>query len=152
MFNLRMAKRGDEKEIFELVKTVLTDYGLDMDPDGTDKDISDINKSYFRNGGWFSVIESQERIVGSYGIFRIDENVCELRKMYLLKEYQGKGLGKLMMEEALQKAKELGYNEMILESNRVLNKALGLYRKYGFVEYTPVHLSDRCDLTMKRRI
>jgi len=152
MNNLRKAESGEENTIFELVKTVLAEYGLRTDPQGTDKDISDINKYYFSNGGWFSVIEKDGMIIGSYGIFRINDNICELRKMYLLNEYQGQGLGKLMMEDALKKAGELGYSEIILESNRVLIKALGLYRKYGFVEYTPTHLSNRCDLTMKRKI
>jgi putative acetyltransferase len=152
MYHLRKAESGEEDKIFELVKTVLSDYGLKTDPKGTDQDLSDIDRYYFNQDGWFSVIDQEGRIIGSYGIYRINDSVCELRKMYLLNEYQGQGLGKRMMEDALKKARELGYSEMILESNSVLTKALGLYRKYGFMVYTPAHLSDRCDLTMKRKI
>lgn len=152
MHQLRKAESGEEEKVFELVKTVLADYGLRTDPRGTDQDISDFNKYYFNQGGWFSVIENDGRIIGSYGIYHINDSICELRKMYLLKDYQGQGLGKGMMEDALKKARDLGYSEMILESNSILTKALGLYRKYGFESYTPEHLSDRCDLSMKRKI
>ncbi len=151
-YTIRKAKRGEEGKIFELVKAVLAYYDLYTDPAGTDLDLSNIDIYYFNNRGWFSVIEKDGEIIGSYGIFQIDDTTCELRKMYLLKEFQGLGLGKRMMEDALKKAKELGYSEIILESNKVLNKAIGLYKKYDFVEYNPTHLSDRCDLTMKRKI
>lgn len=152
MFHFRKPDKGEESLILELVGTVLSDYGLKTDPDETDQDISDIDQYYFRRGGWFSVIETEGKIIGSYGIYRIDDSVCELRKMYLLKSFQGQGLGRKMMDEALKKAKELGFSEMILESNSVLKNALVLYRKYGFEEYKPGHLSNRCDLTMKRKI
>jgi len=152
MYKLRKAKNGEEKTIFALIKTVLSEYGLKTDPEGTDKDISDISNNYFNNGGWFSVMVSHGRIIGSYGIYRIDDTICELRKMYLLKEYRGQGLGKRMMQDALKKALMLGYSQMILESNKVLIEARGLYKKFGFVEYTPTHLSNRCDLSMRRKI
>jgi putative acetyltransferase len=152
MFRLRKAEKGEEKLIIELVRIVLSDHGLKTDPDGTDLDISDISSHYFNRGGWFSVLEKDGKIIGSYGIYPVNDSVCELRKMYLLKDYQGLGFGKKMMMEALKKAREMGYLEMILESNRVLKKALALYRKFGFEEYAPEHLSDRCDLTMKRKI
>ena len=62
--------------------------------------------------------------------------------MYLLNNYQGQGLGKLMMEDAFKKARELGYLKIVLETNKLLDKAITLYGKYGFVQYNPSHLSD----------
>ena len=146
---LRKAKQGDEKAIFEMVKSVLNKYGISTNADKTDKDLSDINKYYFHNKGWFEVLIDDETIIGSYGIFHITDSICELRKMYLLPEYQGKGLGKMMMNASLQKARELDYIQMILESNKLLDRALELYKKFGFMEYVPDHFSDRCDLAMK---
>lgn len=151
MYNLRKANKGDESEILRVVKSVLSDYGLKTNPDETDKDLSDLENFYFNNNGWFVVIENDNEIIGSYGIFKIDEKTCELRKMYLLKDYQGQGLGKLLMDNAIKKAKELGYSVMILESNKLLNKAISMYEKYGFVQYKPSHLSDRCDFAMRKK-
>ncbi len=149
---LRKARPGDEKVIFDLVKAVLSDYGLKVNPGSTDKDISDLNKYYFENNGWFSVLEAEGKIIGSYGIFKIDELRCELRKMYLFNQYQGKGWGRLMLEDAIEKAKSLGYHEMLLETNKLLVRAMRLYQKYGFTEITNQHLSDRCDLAMSRQL
>jgi putative acetyltransferase len=152
MCNLRKAKNGEEEKILDLVREVLSDYGLEVSPEETDKDLSDLNKFYFNNNGWFSVIDYGGEIIGSYGIYRVHDKVCELRKMYLLPEHHGKGLGRLMMEDAIQQAKALGYTEIVLETNTLLDKAIHLYRKFGFEEYHPSHLSDRCDLAMRKEI
>lgn len=136
----------------DLVKSVLSDYGLKTNPYETDKDLSDLEDYYFNKNGWFAVIEKENEIIGSYGIFKIDGKTCELRKMYLLNNYQGQGLGKLMMDDAFKKARELGYSEIVLETNKLLDKAITLYGKYGFVHYKPSHLSDRCDYAMRKEL
>jgi putative acetyltransferase len=152
MFDLRKATKEDEPKIIDLVESVLSDYGLKTNPTETDKDLSDLEGYYFNKTGWFALIEKEDKIIGSYGIFNIDGKTCELRKMYLLNGYQGRGLGKLMMEDALNKASELGYSEMILETNNLLDKAIVLYGKYGFVQYEPSHLSDRCNFAMRKKL
>ncbi|OHB80176.1 MAG: hypothetical protein A2Z25_02330 [Planctomycetes bacterium RBG_16_55_9] len=75
----------------------------------------------------------------------MEEHTCELRKMYLHKAYRGKGLGRCLLEDALTRAKQLGFKTMVLETASVLKEAISLYKSYGFVEYTPDHLSSRCD-------
>lgn len=152
MYKIRKANTEEQFIILELVGKVLADYDLAVNTKSTDKDITDLNQHYFDNNGWFAVLEQNEKIIGTYGIYRTDNNVCELRKMYLLKEYQGLGLGKIMLDDALEVAKKLGYNKMILETNKVLQKAMQLYKKYGFIEYHPSHLSDRCDFAMLKKL
>ena len=89
MLNLRKANKEDESRIMDLVKSVLSDYGLKTNPQETDKDLSDLEEYYFKRSGWFAVIEKDNEIIGSYGIYKIDRKTCELRKMYLLHDYQG---------------------------------------------------------------
>lgn len=139
---------GDEEAVYTLVKIVLNSHGLVTNPQETDKDISDIARYYVNNNGWFEVIEYRGEIIGSYGIYRIDQTTCELRKMYLYPEFQGRGLGRRMMERAFNKAVELGCTRMILETNKKLDRAIKLYKKYGFKEYKPDHWSDRCNYAM----
>ena len=125
---------------------------LKTDPENTDKDLSDVQRYYLDNGGYFAVIVDGGEVIGSYGIYKIDSTCCELRKMYLLSDYQGRGLGKKMMDEALEKARELGFETMILETNTVLTKASHLYKKYGFEEFEPPHLSSRCNLSLRKKL
>jgi putative acetyltransferase len=50
--------------------------------------------------------------------------------------FQGKGLGKIMLGQALRQAQNLGAKRMVLGSNRQLNAATALYQKMGFKEDT----------------
>lgn len=145
--------RDDERDdVFAIVKSVLQQYGLQVNPEATDKDLSDIKKYYIDKGGCFKVIEDDGNIVGSYGLFPLSPTTCELRKMYLLPAYQGKGLGRLMLDDAIAEARKRQFKDFVLETNSVLDNARRLYRSYGFEEYEPEHLSDRCDCAMKLRL
>jgi len=152
MYEIRDYSPGDEKSVFGIVKEVLAGYGLSTNSEKTDADLRDIQVSYLSNGGAFRILECEGRIVGSCGLYPTTRQSCELRKMYLLLELRGRGLGKMMMDDAFAVAKDLGFVEMTLETNSCLKEALELYRKNGFREFTPSHLSDRCDLAMRRAL
>jgi predicted GNAT family N-acyltransferase len=59
---------------------------------------------------------------------------CELKRLYLLPSARGTGASKSLMDVALQKARELGYTEMLLDTLRIMTAARRLYEGYGFVE------------------
>jgi putative acetyltransferase len=142
---LRAAEDKDSEEIKAVVFDVLKEYGLAPDPGETDKDIDSIEQYYHNNHGFFGVIESEGIIVATVGIYKIDDCTCELRKMYTRPNQRGKGLGKYLIEFSINKAKKLGYKRIILETATPLTEAISLYRKYGFKEYAPNHMSPRCD-------
>jgi putative acetyltransferase len=143
---MRPANNTDCGKVTELVYGVLKEYGLKPDPGATDIDLKDIEQSYLERGGAFYVLEEADgAIIGAYGLYPVDEGTCELRKMYLHRSYRGKGLGKLLMEDALAKAGQIGFKRMTLETASVLREAISLYKSYGFVEYEPEHMSSRCD-------
>jgi putative acetyltransferase len=150
MCQLRDYRPGDEEDVFRIVQYVLAEYGLATNPEKTDSDLKDIHQSYILSGGAFRILEFDGRTVGSYGLYASTHESCELRKMYLLPEFRRRGLGKKMMEDALRVAKVLRFIEMTLETNSRLKEAVGLYKAYAFTEFTPSHLSDRCDSAMKR--
>lgn len=148
---IRKAKRGDEAKVLDLVEEVLKYYDLELNSEIEDLDITDIQKYYTQNNGDFEVIEFKGKIVGSYGIYRLDEDTCELRKMYLNQSFQGLGLGNIMVENSFKLAKELNYKKITLQTNSVLYKAVKLYKKYGFEEFDE-EVCDRCDIAMIKSI
>ena len=143
---LRPADNKDCQKVTSLVYGILAEYNLKPDPQTTDADLSDIEHVYFERGGTFYVLEEKDgSIIGAYGLYLIDRETCELRKMYLQCSYRGKGLGKFLLESALSQARRLRFKRIILETASVLREAINLYQSYGFVEYEPEHLSSRCD-------
>lgn len=143
---LRVATNDDGARVAELVFAVLGEYGLALDPDATDADLKDIEQAYTANGGAFDVLlDETGAIIGCVGLYRIGHATCELRKMYLDRAHRGRGLGKRLMEHALDQARQLGFRRIILETASVLHEAIVMYINYGFRRYEPDHLSQRCD-------
>jgi putative acetyltransferase len=142
---IRTANNTDSEAVKFVVFSVLKEYGLNPDSSSTDKDLENIEESYFSAGGYFGIVEENNIVVATVGLHREDATTCELRKMYCLASSRGKGLGKKLLEFSLMKAKELGFSRIVLETASPLKEAIGLYKKYGFVEYKPEHLSSRCD-------
>ncbi len=142
----RPASNDDLKPIVKLVFGVLREFGLQPDSGGTDADLQDIEANYLQRGGLFEVIEDRDgNLLGSVGVFPIDENICELRKMYFVPEIRGLGLGRHVLQRAVNQAKELGFRRMVLETSSKLPAAQRLYVRFGFQPFAADHLAARAD-------
>lgn len=145
-FRMRSATNADGEAIRRVVFAALREHGLAPDPDATDADLADIEASYLRPGGSFDVlVNAAGEIVGTVGLHPIDRSRCELRKMYLAAECRGRGLGKRLLQHALERARQLGFHRIELETASVLAAAGKLYESFGFRQCAPRHLSPRCD-------
>jgi putative acetyltransferase len=86
-------------------------------------------------GGQITFLQVNEQIVGTYALYITeDKHSVELAKMAIDEAYQGQGLGKLLLSQAIHQAKGMGAQRLILGSNRQLKAAIALYKKMGFVE------------------
>lgn len=61
-----------------------------------------------------------------------DEFSVEIKRMFILPEYRGKGYAKMVLSELEHWAKELGYQKAVLETGNHNTKAVTLYQNYGF--------------------
>lgn len=145
-FVLRRASNKDCEAIRRIVSTVLREYGMALDCNGTDADLADVESSYFGPGGSFDVLVSKEgEIVGTVGLFSLGSGRCELRKMYLTSPRRGLGLGKQLLRFALAQARRLGFSRIELETASSLVAAIQLYKSFGFRPFLPDHMSARCN-------
>jgi len=146
-YTIRPATNADSQVIQQIVSTVLAEYSLPFKPESKDSDLADIRRCYFDNGGFFGVLvdSADGNIVGSFGLYRSSAESAELRKMYLVQEVRGRGCGRLMLEYAIQAAREMGCRKVCLETLDVLKEAVFLYRKFGFIEVPVKEVNDRVD-------
>ena len=102
---------------------------------GTLSDMDDIQKIYFENDGVFLVMIDSDRLIGTGAVRKLDETTCELKRVWLLFEYHGKGLGYKMIQELFAFAREKGYRRIRLETDRdSQRRAYELYKRLGFYE------------------
>lgn len=151
---VRTATNQDTEKIVILVKNILSEFDLVYNPESSEQDLQNIEEIYMKKGGIFEVIENEKKeIIGTVALLKIDPNKCKMRKMYVNKKYRNQGLGHILMKRMIKIAKDLGYNEIILETVHTMTAAINLYNKYGFRKIEGLKAaSPRCDITMSRNI
>lgn len=79
---------------------------------------------------WF--VEVGDRMVGAIGIVAHTSDTAQLRWFLLHPDYRGLGLGKRLVNEALQFCNEKGYQHVFLETTDDQQQAIRMYEKVGF--------------------
>ncbi|MFN8672951.1 MAG: GNAT family N-acetyltransferase [Candidatus Sericytochromatia bacterium] len=146
-YKIYPASNKDIIEVKNIVFSVLEEYGLKPNQEGIDDDLDDIETNYLNNNGFFGIIKNNNnnKILGTFALYKVDNDVCEIRKMYFLPSLRGKGWGKKVIKFLVTKAIENGYKKIVLETNQVLKEAISLYEKCGFKKLENYNLHSRCD-------
>jgi GNAT superfamily N-acetyltransferase len=84
------------------------------------------------NGGHILFALFDGKPIGTCALVKTGDHTFELSKMAVSPEAKGKGIGWLLGNAAIEKAKEAGAKRLYLESNTVLKPAINLYHKLGF--------------------
>jgi putative acetyltransferase len=156
---IRPIRAGDNAAIASIIRRTLAEFGANKP--GTvyfDPTTDDLFSLFSVHGSAYFIAEVEGKIVGGSGVFPtkgLPEGCCELVKLYLLPEMRGQGLGLMLMEKCFQKAIDLGFSEMYLETMPELKTAIGLYEKAGFTFLSgPMGQSGHfgCDLWMIKHL
>jgi ribosomal protein S18 acetylase RimI-like enzyme len=85
-------------------------------------------------GGQIFFVLEGDRVVGTCAVLRHSRDDFEIAKMAVASSARGRGYGDRLMEAAINFAAEAGARRVIIVSNTVLEPAIRLYRKHGFLE------------------
>ncbi len=117
-----------------------------------DREILDDPEKFVTNaGGQIFMAVVSGLAAGTVALIPAGEGRLELTKMAVSPEFRGMGIGNRLMERCIEFAAANGIRCVFLESHRSLGPAIGLYRKYGFVEVPTDPNSEyaRADIRME---
>ena len=79
-------------------------------------------------------------LAGCIALKRFEDNICEMKRLFLRENARGHGLGKQLIEKLIDEAKSLGYSKMRLDTfPPKMGKAVSLYRSHGFYPIEPYY-------------
>jgi ribosomal protein S18 acetylase RimI-like enzyme len=112
-------------------------------------DIDEFEQRYFASGGTFLVLTEAGQVIGTGGLRRLEDSVGEIKRLWLLAAYHGKGLGYAMMRQLLVVAREQGYTKVRLETSPAYQaQAVAFYTRLGFYQI-PRYGDDPEDIGME---
>jgi len=134
----------------DLAKEMFIKYqenlGISLCFQGFQEELDNLPGKYAFPSGTILFAKEGENVVGIVALKKLEEGICEMKRLFVLPEYQGYGIGKLLTLELLQKAEDLDYKIMKLDTLGRLEAAVSLYRNLGFEETIPYNVNPEDDI------
>lgn len=111
------------------------------------------DEKILKPGGHIYMARYRGEVVGTCALIKMNKDTYELAKMAVTEKARGQGIGWLLGQTVLAKARELGAKTIYLESNTALEPAIKLYQKLGFQKVVGRSSPyERCNIHMELRL
>ena len=139
MISIRPIEHQDDPRMERIILEVMGEYGaIGAGFSSSDPEVKAMSQAYpGPDHAYFVVADEAGRILGGAGVAPLaggEPGVCELRKMYLLREGRGRGLGKQLFDACIVFARQAGFRRCYLETLDTMTTAMTFYRRQGFTD------------------
>ena len=133
------------------------EFNIKVDLNGLDSDLVHLGEYYNQHSGgciYVAEIEDSNKIIGTAAIRNLKQfhSACELKRMFVSKEYRKLGIGQGLLDMTLDFARKTGYYKILLYSSSDLKADRNLYLKNGFVDIQRYNDDYRADVFMQRHL
>ena len=146
---IRPARFSDVPKIRQIVDNVLVEFSFEADPNGIDQDLQDPIASYNQANGLLDVLVRNDHVIGFVGLIPLNTDTIELRKLYLAQNVRRCGFGGLLLDHAINWARQQHFQWMTLQTSSKLTNAAALYKRRGFRYTTGQSRGKDCDQLMR---
>jgi ribosomal protein S18 acetylase RimI-like enzyme len=103
-----------------------------------DKELANLPGDYSPPDGRLLLVEYDGHLAGCVALHKLEESICEMKRLYLRPAFRGKGLGRAIADRIIEEARQMGYQRMRLDTvEPVMKDAVAMYRRIGFREIAP---------------
>ncbi|MGQ0543594.1 MAG: GNAT family N-acetyltransferase [Blastocatellia bacterium] len=136
--------QAETEEQIELARTLFREYetwlGMDLCFQGFEAELRELPGGYAAPDGRLLLAYLNDEAAGCIALRRIDDGVCEMKRLYLRETARGVGIGNALIEKLIDEAREIGYARMRLDTYPLkMGKAVKLYESHGFFEIPPYY-------------
>lgn len=113
--------------------------GHDLAFQEIEDEIDKLPGDYDAPSGALIVAEDSHRLTGMVALRRLDDSVCEMKRLFVRSHARGHGLGKQLVTHILEEAERLNYDEIRLDTLPMMSDAQSLYASLGFEDIEPYY-------------
>jgi ribosomal protein S18 acetylase RimI-like enzyme len=111
--------------------------GVDLCFQGFEEELAGLPGNYAPPSGRLLLAVQDDEAAGCVALRRMEQDVCEMKRLYVRPAYQGLGIGRMLVERVIEEARDAGYRRMRLDTLPTMMSARALYRRIGFYEIAP---------------
>jgi ribosomal protein S18 acetylase RimI-like enzyme len=117
-----------------LFKEYASWLGIDLAFQHFDDELQHLKEMYNNDEGGIILCKQGPAFIGCVAVRKKEAGIAELKRMYVRPAHQQKGVGKNLLEQALELAQKNNYSCIRLDTLNHMKPAINLYKKYGFYE------------------
>jgi len=135
---------ANNAELLTEVQRLFLEYekwlNVDLCFQGFEEEVNSLPGKYSPPDGRLYIAKDNSSYIGCIALRKIEDGICEMKRLYLTEAARGKGIGYKMIELIIQDAKDIGYKVMRLDTiKEKMPKAVSLYKSFGFKETKPYY-------------
>lgn len=137
-FSISTAKSEND---FSGAKLLFLEYAKELNIDlcfqNFDRELKEISVLYNVPSGILFLLKCKNEFIGCVGLRKINDEISEMKRMFIKKEFRGKGLSKNLINNLIAHAKQMNYKTIRLDTLPQMKEAVNLYTLIGFKEIKP---------------
>jgi ribosomal protein S18 acetylase RimI-like enzyme len=121
---------------FQSVRELFVQYadslGFDLEFQGFSRELAGLPGDYASPGGCILLAQGAGDYAGCVALRPLQNKICEMKRLYVLPECQGRGVGRALARSVIGEARSKGYKKMRLDTIESMKAAQKLYSSLGF--------------------
>jgi putative acetyltransferase len=120
-----------------------------LDQEHVLEDMDNLQEYYAGRSGIFLVVLDDGKVVGTGAVRSWKGEIAELKRLWLLEQYHGQGIGYRVVQLLFEFARQYGYKSIRLQTGFQQKRAVAFYKKLGFVEIPNYDPEDDISMEME---